>query len=60
MKVLGLAVTLALLAGCSASTLRCGSDGESSFVDLVNVPKDVASQSRYYAELCAFAFQEEE
>ena len=49
-----------LLAGCSATTLRCGTDGESSFVDLVNVPQDVSSQSRYFAELCSFSFEQDQ
>ena len=50
-------LSLALLSGCSATSLRCGTDGESSFVDLVNVPQDISSQSRYFAELCAFAYE---
>ncbi len=48
------------LGACSVSTLRCGTDGESSFVDLVNVPQDISSQVRYFTELCAFGFEGEQ
>lgn len=54
-----LAVPLAL-PGCSsfgATTLRCGVDGESSFVELVNMPQSVSTESRYYADLCGFAYE---
>ena len=50
-------LSLALLGGCSATTLRCGVDGERSFVDLVNVPQDIGGQSRYFKDLCAFAYE---
>ena len=56
-KKVMLVLSLAMLGGCSATSLRCGVDGESSFVDLVNVPQDISSQSRYFAELCAFAYE---
>lgn len=59
-KRLFVCLSLAVLGGCSATSLRCGTDGESSFVDLVNVPQDISSQSRYFAELCAFNFSESE
>ena len=52
--------SLALLGGCSATSLRCGVDGESSFVDLVNLPQDISAQSRYFAELCGFAYEEDD
>jgi len=51
------ALVLALLSGCSATTLRCGTDGESSFVDLVNVPQDLSSQTRHFKDLCGFAYE---
>ena len=50
---------MGLLSGCSATSLRCGTDGESSFVDLVNLPQDLSSQSRYFKELCGFAYEVE-
>ena len=52
-----LLVLLTLFAGCTATSLRCGTDGESSFVDLINVPQDISSQSRYFAELCSFPYE---
>lgn len=45
-------LALLLLSGCSATTLRCGSDGASYYVDLVNVPQDLSHQVRSYTELC--------
>ena len=57
-KLLTLCLSLAMLGGCSATSLRCGTDGESSFVDLVNMPQDISSQSRYFAELCSFAYEQ--
>lgn len=48
------------LSGCSVSTLRCGIDGDSNFVELVNLPQDISSSSRYYADLCGFAYEEVE
>lgn len=59
LKCISFIALLALLGGCSATSLRCGTDGESSFVDLVNVPQDISSQSRYFAELCGFAYEKE-
>lgn len=56
----GMGLILALLGGCSLSSLRCGTDGESSYVDLTNVPQDMSSSSRYYAELCSFAYVDDE
>lgn len=49
-------IMLGCLGGCSATSLRCGTDGESSFVDLLNVPQDISAQSRYFRELCGFAY----
>lgn len=49
----------ASLAGCSATTLRCSSDGEGgSFVELINVPGDIGGSARHYTELCGFAYEE--
>lgn len=54
--ILILLISIAL-SGC-VSQLTCGTDGEESYVDLVNV-KD-GTTVRNYAELCAFAFELEE
>lgn len=51
-----------LISGCSllsATGLRCGTDGDSSYVELVNVPQDITSASRYLADLCSFAYDSE-
>lgn len=58
--VVGL-VTIAFVAsGCSGTSLRCGITDDGSYVDLVNVPQDLSSNSRYFGELCGFALQEVE
>lgn len=48
------------LSGCSASVLRCGTDGESSYVELVNVPQEISGQARHMQGLCAFSYEEDE
>ena len=48
---------LATLAGCSATSLRCGVDGEASFVEVYNVPQAFSQNTRAYAELCGFAYE---
>lgn len=56
-----LAATLLLfISGCSVTTLRCGVDADRSFVDLVNVPQDMAGSARYFSELCGFAYEDRE
>ena len=57
MKKTAIWACLALLSGCSATTLRCGVDGETSYVDLVNFPQDLTNSTRDLAELCGFAYQ---
>ena len=54
-----LALSTALLCSCSATTLRCGTDGESSYVDLVNVPQDISAAVREYKDLCGFTYEGE-
>lgn len=50
--------SLVVLSGCSATSLRCSVDGDSSFVELINIPQDLGGQSRHFKELCAFAYEE--
>lgn len=50
-------VLLALLGGCSATSLRCGVDADSSFVELYNVPQNFSQNVRSYGELCGFAYE---
>ncbi len=42
--------------GCSATSLRCAVDGDSTYVELYNVPQNFAQNIRSYSELCAFAY----
>jgi hypothetical protein len=57
MKALGIIALLALLAGCSATSLRCGVDDERSYVELINVPQDLSAQARHFTDLCGFAYE---
>lgn len=50
---------LAALSGCSVSSLRCGTDGDSSYVELQsNLP--TARQARDFERLCGFVYDTEE
>jgi hypothetical protein len=53
-------LALAMLSGCSATSLRCGVSDDASYVDLVNVPQDLSANARYFAELCGFAYETDE
>jgi uncharacterized protein YceK len=51
---------LSMLSGCgaiSATTLRCGTDGESSYVEVVSAPQSISANTRALSELCAFAYE---
>ncbi len=56
-RLVATCVAMVLVSGCSVTTLRCGTDGDSSFVDLTSAPQDISANSRYYGELCAFAYE---
>lgn len=58
-KKLAIAWLLASLAGCSATTLRCGIHEGGSYVELINVPQEVTRASREYANLCGFAYEKD-
>lgn len=48
------------LSGCgafSATTLRCGTDGESSYVEIGSAPQAISANVRALSELCAFAYE---
>ena len=50
------------ISGCSsfgATGLRCGVDGDASYVEIVSAPQQIANNSRALAELCGFAYEEE-
>lgn len=60
MKMFFLLVGLFFLTGCgaiSATTLRCGVDGESSYLELVSAPQNVSGTTRAIGEMCAFAYE---
>jgi hypothetical protein len=59
-KLISSGVLLAMLGGCSATSLRCGVDGEGSFVELYNVPQNFSQNVRSYGELCGFAYEKTE
>lgn len=48
----------AMLMGCSAMSLQCGVDGDSSFVNINSAPQVLSQNSRNLAELCGFAYEE--
>ncbi len=52
-------IIIGMLAGCSATTLRCGIQAEDSYVELINVPQDITGQARNFKDLCGFAYEVE-
>ena len=60
MKKLILLLSVLSLSGCgaiSATTLRCGTDGDSSYVEIVSAPQAISSNTRALADLCSFAYE---
>lgn len=63
MKALRLAITsllILVLSGCgalSATSLRCGTDGDTSYVEVASAPQSLSQNTRALAELCAFAYE---
>lgn len=59
--ILSIPVLMIFLSGCgafSATTLRCGTDKDSSYVEIASAPQSIANNTRAYAELCGFAYDE--
>ena len=56
-KIILLALLLPALMGCSAMSLQCGVDGDSSFVNINSAPQVLSQNSRNLAELCGFAYE---
>ena len=59
-KVIGLTALSLTLTGCgtlSATTLRCGVDADSSYVEIASAPQSIASNTRALAQLCGFAYE---
>lgn len=62
MKLILIVITAALLGGCgaiSATSLRCGTDGDSSYLELTSAPQNVSANTRAIGEMCAFAYEGE-
>ena len=60
MKLIMLMMIVVTTSGCgalSATTLRCGTDGDSSYVEVVSAPQAISSNVRALAELCGFAYE---
>lgn len=49
--------SLLFLNACSVTTLRCGINGDDSYVDLTNVPQDLPQNVRAYSRLCGFVYE---
>ena len=59
-KFLVFSVSLLFLSGCgafSATTLRCGVDGDASYVEIASAPQSIATNTRALSELCGFAYE---
>ncbi len=46
------------LMGCSVTSLQCGVDGDSSFVNLNTTPQIMSQNWRNMAAICGFAYEE--
>lgn len=63
MRIVGIIGMIFCLSGCgaiSATTLRCGTDGDASYLELVSAPQNVGPNTRAIGEMCAFAYEGEE
>ena len=52
-----LLVPFLALMGCSVTSLQCGVDGDSSFVNLNTTPANISQNTRQMSELCGFAYE---
>lgn len=59
MKKLAIILASMAMAGCSATSLRCGVSDEDSYVELINVPQDISSQARFFTSLCGFSYEQD-
>lgn len=57
--MIGLILSLTGCAAMSATSLRCGTDGDTSYVEVVSAPQSLSQNTRALSELCAFAYQGE-
>ena len=52
-----LVLVAALGTGCSVTSLQCGVDRDSSYINLNTTPTTFPQNARSMAELCAFAYE---
>lgn len=57
-KLITAGILFTALMGCSVTSLQCGVDGDSSYVNLNSTPSTISQNSRNLAELCSFAYDE--
>lgn len=60
MKFIIMIILCVSLSGCgaiSATSLRCGTDGDSSYLELTSAPQNVSANTRAIGEMCAFAYE---
>ncbi len=50
-------ILLALITGCSVTSLQCGTDGQSSYVNLNTTPQVMSQNARNMALLCSFVYE---
>ena len=55
-----LPVGLSACGAISATTVRCGTDGDSSYFELVSAPQQIANSTRALGEACGFAYEKDE
>jgi len=60
LKILLVAFLVGSLIGCSVTSLQCGVDGDTSYVNLNTAPKILSQNARNMAELCSFAYDQEQ
>ena len=52
------ALSVSACGAMSATSLRCGTDGDASYVEVISAPQSLSQNTRALAELCAFAYGE--
>lgn len=60
MKIIAILCLSLVVSGCgaiSATSLRCGTDGSSSYLELTSAPQNVSANTRAIGEMCAFAYE---
>lgn len=55
--MIGLILSLTGCGAISATSLRCGTDGDTSYVEVVSAPQSLSQNTRSLAELCSFAYE---